>query len=421
MISLFPRYRIYKISELSAVILFDIITSLLFIPAKIVQLFRQRQLKDFSPNTIKKILVFRTDRIGDLVMTLPAFNILQKYYPNAKIDLVAGEWNRDILKRFKAADGTTFWNPSWISRGNESDSFFSLVRKAFGLRKIKYDLAIDFSSDIRINILIWITGAKRRIGYSDSGGAVFLTKTIKEKGIHRVEQNFEPLKAIGAFKKDKIPSLEGIIPFPNISSAELSRLFSKAGYKNLKNFVIIHPWGGRLVKTWNADKYASLAVEISDQLGLRVILTGSAQDKALCSEIAKKSGGKALSVAGKYNMEQMMMLMKATRLFISPDTGPMHIAVALGIPTITLFGPSDTKKYAPYGNPKLHGVVKPKTIDCLHCNKIRKPPRTCFINGVSICMDAISVEAVFKECVLLLKTQIKDSENGISEKRRKTK
>jgi lipopolysaccharide heptosyltransferase II len=418
--SLIPRYRIYKIGELSAVILFDIITCILLLPAKLLHLFKRKSLLHFSHDNLKKILIFRTDRIGDLVMTLPAISLLRKHFPHSQVHLVTGEWNQDIVKHFKGADKIFYWNPSWISRGNKSDSFIHLVRKAFDLRKSKYDLAIDFASDIRINILMWITGAKRRIGYSDSGGGAFLTKTTKERGIHRVEQNLEPLRAIGVVKQNTIPSLEGMIKFPAISKTKLSSVYAKAGIRNLKDFVIIHPWGGRLVKTWNVDKYAALAVEITNKLGLNVLLTGDIQDKTFCSEIEKKSGGVAHNLAGKNNLEELMSLMKSARLFISPDTGPMHIAVALGIPTVTLFGPSDPVKYAPYGNPKSHRIVTPRKIDCLHCNKIRKPPRRCMKDGISLCMDAITVQSVYKECQILSDTFLKRSKGGISQKERKT-
>ena len=393
-----PRYRIYKAGELAAVILFDLITNILFIPAKLIRFFRKKILRFYSQEKIKKIVVFRTDRIGDLVMTLPALKALRLRFPDSAIHLIAGEWNKGILKYIRTIDKTFIWNPSWISRNRRSDSFFSLFKKAISLRKSKYDLAIDFTSDIRINILMWLTGAERRIGYSDSGGAAFLTHIIKEKSLHRVDQNMEPIKALYMNETAPKPVLEGMLEIDNGSENIISKLLSDKRSAVLRRYVIIHPWGGRLIKTWNVDKYAELASRIDSELKCKIILTGGTDDKKICAAITEKGNGKILDTSGRLSLEQTMSLIKRSQLFISPDTGPMHIAVALNVPTITLFGPSDPVKYAPYGDRKRHCIITPRNFECLHCNKIRKPPKRCIRNGVSVCMDAITVEKVFIEC-----------------------
>jgi ADP-heptose:LPS heptosyltransferase len=399
---LFPRYRIYKLRELLAIVSFDIATHILLAPLKIFHLYIRKQLRDYSKDKIRKILIFRTDRIGDLVMTLPAIKLLRERYPEAKLHLVTGRWNEPILNYVKYFDLIHFWSPSWISRGEESDSFLRLCLRVIKIRKEQYDLSIDFTSDVRINLLMWLSGAKRRIGYSDSGGGAYLTETVEDRGIHRVEQNMEPLKTLGIAEKDYVPKLEGTIQFESGIGKTLGDFDGKNINGNITQYIIIHPWGGRPVKTWRMEKYAGLAKIIREKFKIDIILTGSRQDNGLCESIKEKRGIGVLNLAGKFTFEQMMSAMKSALVFISPDTGPMHIAVALGVPTVTLFGPSDPAKYGPYGDRKLHRVIVSKDISCLHCNKIRKPPGRCFKDGISICMDAISVEDVFKECMALL-------------------
>ena len=415
---LFPRYRIYRLRELLAIVSFDIVTYILLAPLKIFHLYLGNRLRDYSKDKIRKILIFRTDRIGDLVMTLPAIKLLRERYPEAKLHLVAGRWNEPILNYVKYFDLIHFWSPSWISRGEESDSILRLCSRAIQIRKEQYDLSIDFTSDVRINLLMWLSGAKKRIGYSDSGGGAFLTETVEDGGIHRVEQNMEPLKTLGIVEKDYVPKLEGTIQFENGIGKTLGAFDGKDINGNITQYIIIHPWGGRPVKTWRMEKYAGLAKMIREKLKIDIIITGSGQDYALCEAIKEKSGISVLNLAGKLTFEQMMRAMKSALVFISPDTGPMHIAAALGAPTVTLFGPSDPAKYGPYGDPKLHRVVVPKDIECLHCNKIRKPPERCFKDGISLCMEAISVEDVFKECKALLDSTGKRRGIGIPKKRR---
>jgi ADP-heptose:LPS heptosyltransferase len=397
---LIPRYRIYRFSELLAILLFDIVSHIIFIPIKIYHLFITKRLRNYSKDKIRKILIFRTDRIGDLVMTLPAVKLLREKYPKSELHLIAGKWNEPVLGYIKYFDRVSFWSPSWISRGEESDSFLRLCIRAIGLRSEKYDLSIDFTSDVRINLLMWLCGAKRRIGYSDSGGGAFLTDTIEDRGIHRVEQNIEPLKKLGIINKGYVPKLEGTIQF-------------EGHIGNIAKCIIIHPWGGRPVKTWRMEKYAELAEMIREKTKEDIILTGSRQDYDLCEAIKKKCGKGILNLARKLTFEEMMSTMKSSLVFISPDTGPMHIAVALGTPTVTLFGPSDPANYRPYGDSKLHRVVVPGDIKCVHCNRIRKPPKKCFKDGISLCMDAISVEDVFKECKTLLDSLEKGRRSGI--------
>lgn len=383
----FPRYRIYRFRELLAILLFDILSHIFLIPAKIYHVFIKKRLRDYSENKIRKILIFRTDRIGDLVMTLPAVELLREKYPRSDFHLIAGKWNEPVLKYIKVFDRIDIWSPSWISRGEASDSFFQLFKRATKLRKAKYDLAIDFTSDIRINLLMWLSGAKRRIGYSDSGGGALLTETVEELGIHRVKQNFELLKKLGIHENKRKPNLEGTIQFDKSIKQ--------------KKIVIIHPWGGRPVKTWKTEKYAELAKMIHEKLKINVMLTGSERDYDLCGKIKEGSGAGVSNMAGRLSFEEMMKTIKSAMIFISPDTGPMHIATALGTPTVSLFGPSDAAKYGPYGDPKIHRVVVSKDAKCLFCNKIRKPPLKCFKDGVSLCMDAIRVEDVFNECKAL--------------------
>jgi ADP-heptose:LPS heptosyltransferase len=397
---LIPRYRIYRFSELLAILLFDIVSHIIFIPVKIYHLFITKRLRNYSQDKIRKILIFRTDRIGDMVMTLPAVKLLREKYPKSELHLIAGKWNEPILGYIKYFDRISFWSPSWISRGEESDSFLRLCTRAIGLRREKYDLSIDFTSDVRINLLMCLCGVKRRIGYSDSGGGAFLTGTIEDRGIHRVEQNIEPLKKLGIIEKEYVPKLEGTIQF-------------ESHIGNITKFIIIHPWGGRPVKTWRMEKYAGLAEMIREKMKIDIILTGSGQDYDLCEAIREKCGTSVSNLAGKLTFKQMMSSIKSSLVFISPDTGPMHIAVALGTPTVTLFGPSDPAKYGPYGDSKLHRVVVPRNIKCVHCNRIRKPPKRCFKDGISLCMDAISVEDVFKECKTLLGSLKRRSKSGI--------
>ncbi|MBN2135984.1 MAG: glycosyltransferase family 9 protein [Acidobacteria bacterium] len=364
---------------------------------------RKKKIRDYSAERIKKILIFRTDRMGDLIMTLPAMKQLREYYKDSEIVLVSGIWNEEIIKRTSFQDSVLFWNPSWISRGEGSHSFINLCLKAWKLRKSGFDLAVDFTSDVRINILMFLSGAKRRVGYYDGGGGALLTEVIEEKNGHRVEQNLSLVsKLVDMDIKNQI-SLEGLIDVDDKECEKLKiQLFADNKINSAKGYIIVHPWGGRPVKTWNISGYRELLSKLIAEKKKTVIITGGKGESSFIEEICNGIDG-VINLAGKLNLAELICLIKGSALFISPDTGPMHLAVALGTKSITLFGPSDIKKYAPYGYESKHHVITAAGMDCLYCNKIRKPPKRCFTKGVAKCMLAIKSEEVFNTAKKILK------------------
>lgn len=133
-----------------------------------------------------------------------------------------------------------------------------------------------------------------------------------------------------------------------------------------------------------------------------ILVTGGEGEREFGGRITENLAG-VTNLVGKLKLEEMIYLLGGSSLFISPDTGPMHLAVALGIKTLTLFGPSDIKKYAPYGNGPRHIVAQPESMECLNCNRIRRPPKKCFTGGVSNCMRSIRVE----DCIDKIESLIK--------------
>ncbi len=397
--SFIPRYRIYSPWELVAVILFDLLTNIIFIPLKLIHVFRKKSLRDYSPDKVKKILVFRTDRMGDFIMTLPALRQLEKRYNGSDITYVTGSWNRVIAEHSSVKGRMVYRNPSWISRGEGSESFFSLCRFALSLRRERYDLALDFTSDIRINILMFLSGARKRLGYNDGGGGALLTDRAEELGLHRVEQNLVLLRRLNIDFTET--SLEGYVTPPKSSSEDLKRLLKSYVSSPAQRFILLHPWGGRPVKTWSPERYIELIRMLKKEYSeLDIFITGAEGEKKFCDKIAEEAG--IVSLAGKVSLREMMVLLDGCELFISPDTGPMHLAVAMGVNTVTLFGPSDVVKYAPRGPGEKHPVVEAVDMSCLHCNKIRKPPAKCIKDGVSVCMRAITPGMVLAACRKIL-------------------
>ncbi len=183
-------------------------------------------------------------------------------------------------------------------------------------------------------------------------------------------------------------------------------LLSKNGVGEGETIVALHPGSGAAVKLWTAEGFARVGNELARMYGCRIIVTGSAAERGLASEIARLilDAGNAcvpLVLAGETSLAQLATVFKRCRLVIGVDSGAMHLAVAAGAPTIHLFGPSDHVAFGPYGDAKMHRVVR-ATMPCSPCGRLDS---TCGKTGVSDCMAAITPQQVIAQAMGILATR----------------
>jgi ADP-heptose:LPS heptosyltransferase len=343
-----------------------------------------------DPGSARRILAVRLDRLGDLLMTLPALKELRRLAPGAEIELAVGSWNEEIARGLPFVDRLRIVDaPSsaWGKRARWRDAARAIRDGGTP------DLAIEFQGDVRSIVLMARTGAGLRAGYGDTGGDYLLTHVgLWDEARSWYRQNVELL---GVFFPGK-PLSETIEPYNFLLSEDRrvgGEVMDRLGLKR-RPFIGIHPSAGRAIKQWEVEKFAALADRLVEATSGTVILTGSASDRELVEEVAARSKSRPETLIGGVGLRGFAALLERLDLFVSGDTGPMHLADAVACPGVAIFGPSDPRRYRPESSATLTVVRNP--LYCSPCNMIRKPPAECARLEAPECVSTITVDQVLQ-------------------------
>lgn len=354
-----------------------------------------------DPASIHEVLVLRLDRIGDVIMSLPALADLRAALPRARIRLAVGRWSADIA-RAAPVDEVLVWSAPWVGRASEgADRFGDLARRALSLRKEGLDLALDLQGDVRAAVLMRLTGARRRVGYANTGGGWLLTDVVPlDETLSWVEQNRRAVTAV-------LGAAAGA-PVDLLTAEERGfgrRLVADLGLASRRPLVAIHPSGGRAVKQWDVGRWADIAVRLQREFHATILLTGSEADRPLTAELSRRLPFRPVDLTGRLSLRETVALLAELDLFLSPDTGTMHAACAVGTPSVSVFGPSDPARYFSGGRGESgarHVVVR-ADLWCAPCNLVRKPPAECDDGAPPECLRRVEVDDVHREAARLLR------------------
>lgn len=354
-----------------------------------------------------EILLLRLDRIGDVLMSLPAIHALREALPAAKIRLAVGEWSREIAVD-APVDEVLVWSAPWVGRRDEgAASLAALFQAARSRRAMRPDLAIDLQGDSRAMWLMAASGARARVGYANTGSAGLLTTVADlNEDVSFVEQNYLAVEAaLGRLVPRK--------PFRWLDearrargSAFLAARLAEAGLRPQGPLIGIHPGAGRHIKEWPIERFVDLGRRLVQEKRAVLIVTGSAGEADKARSIAESVPGAALNLSGQLKLGAFAEAMSALDAFISCDTSAMHFACAIGLPSISIFGPSDPGRYFSgsdqgFGSGQKHVALAP-TLWCSPCNLIRRPPEECDAAPAPECLAQITTDAVFEAMVGLL-------------------
>ncbi len=316
---------------------------------------------------IKRILFIRPGGIGDAVLLLPAIDALKSRFPDSDIDILCEKRNAEIFRLSNVIDNIYLYD-----RG--LDLFRSL--------KNKYDVVIDTEQWHRLSAVVaYLSGATIRIGFDTNERAKLFTHRIPyshgDYEVYSFLHLIEPLiDGSCDFKADE--------PFINIKNDVASHLQDEL--KNKDRVIAIFPGASVMERRWGGDKFGAVAKILSDK-GYDIIILGSDADRA-DDERIKKHAGNCVDLAGRTNLRDIAAVLKKSRLLITADSGLMHIAYAVGTPTVSLFGSGIEKKWAPEG--KGHVVIN-KNLGCSPCTRFGYTPHC---KRDVECLSLISVEDV---------------------------
>lgn len=346
------------------------------------------------PAAPKRILVLRLERIGDLLMTLPALADLQSFAPGAEIDLVVGSWNVDMARAIVPVSHVIPLDAVWLSRDGKGRGVPSLLRSARGWRATNYDLAMNFEPDIRGNLITAASGAAWTAGYRSGGGGAALDLALDFDPRRHTTDNARQL--VAAVFNSSVPAEQPpALIVPSDAHQSAARWLTNAA----PPVIGVHVGAGRAIKQWPPERFAEVARRLVDYSDATIVLSGSAADRALVDTVkAALPASRVIDVVGQVELLTLAGLVERYDLLITGDTGPMHLAVAVGTPVVAVFGPSDPARYAPRG--RFDRVVR-VDLPCSPCNRIRRPPSRC-VGHTPDCLAAITVQDVVRAAVSVL-------------------
>jgi heptosyltransferase II len=342
--------------------------------------------KNLPKKGINSILIRGTNWIGDAIMTLPAIASVRATFPHANIAVLAKPLVADIYKYFADVNEVIIYKSKY-------DNAIGVLLLAQKLRKRKFDAAILLQNAIEAAIIALFAGIPLRAGYNSDSRGVLLTHSIhrnKEiKKVHQVDYYLEMVKALGCVSIDKEIHME-----TKINRADARAVLDKYIPNNKKSLVGIAPgatYGP--AKRWLPERFAAIAAEIAGDYSCRIILLGGKSDVETAQEVEQHAATGLINLAGKTTLHEAIYLISQCRLFISNDSGLMHIAGALNIPTIAIFGSTNPATTSPAGN---QSVIIRQEVPCSPCLK-----ETCPTDFR--CMKLISVENVLTAAQKFLK------------------
>ncbi|MDH4161642.1 MAG: lipopolysaccharide heptosyltransferase II [Nitrospirota bacterium] len=336
---------------------------------------------------MERILIIKLSAIGDVVQTLPALEAIKRALPDSRIDWVVEEAAAGILEGHPLIDRLLVSRrKTWFRLLKRPNTFLQGSRELKNfiseLKKVRYDMAIDFQGLLKSGIVMGLARADRKIGYAGSRefSSLFLNERLPAYDIerHALERYLDIARYLGAVD----PSSVCVLPI-DLEKKLIRERLSIAVSKN-ERIVVLNPMARWQTKLWPEEKFSQLADRLISERRAAVIFTGSTNDREVIDRIMGMMKRRALNWAGDTTLKELAALASIADLFITTDTGPMHLAAAAGGRVLALFGPTAPWRTGPFGSG--HKVVR-KGLDCSPCYQ-----RSCRIDGR--CMTSLSVDDV---------------------------
>lgn len=318
----------------------------------------------------KNILIVKPSSLGDVVHTLPLLKDLRMGFPDARISWLIKRQYEGIL------EGNPYLNEiiPWEWDG------FGLIKK---LKESRFDLVIDVQGLFRSGFAAFLSGAHERIGFRNARelSPIFYTKrvSVPTMDIHAVDR----YRLITDYLGIKQYSTDFTIIIDEQEKEHVEKLLFESGVKDGDILVMVNPSGRWQSKRWGIGKFASLCDVLNSEYGVKTVIIGGPEDTRTSCEVKDLMKTVPIITAGKTTIKGLVVLLSKAKVLVTNDSGPMHIAAALNVPVVAIFGPTDPVRTGPYG--KGHIVVR-KEMPCSPCFK-----KYC---RDLLCMEEISVEDV---------------------------
>lgn len=335
---------------------------------------------------LRRILVVRTDRLGDMVLTLPLIQEISRQVPDARIDVMCKPYTAPLLERHPAISGIT--TVDYAAPGG----WRTVVRN---IRASRYDAAVVVHPTSKDTLAVMAAGVPVRVGNGYRWYSFLYNRPVffhrSEAARHELEYNLLYLKGLGLECPNPAPT-----PHVPLLDSDVSAARELLGEVADGSYVVIHPGSGGSSLNWPTAYYSELAAWLAKETGRTVVTTGGQEEASEAEEVAWAAGG--FSVAGRTNFGALLGVLAGAGLFVSGNTGPMHLAAALGGPVVALFSPlksGSPVRWRPVGGPAR--VLTPPNLACDKC-----PGEKCADYN---CTERITVENAFRTALELLASE----------------
>ena len=334
----------------------------------------------------KSVLIIRMDHLGDVLAATALPKVIKESLSGCRVIFLTASWAAPLLENNPFIDEILIYDAPWFSkkRYKKNSKSFSFHRVIKTLKNKKIDAGMGLRGDLRENWIMALAGIKERIGYGITGGGFFLTKEVAYRhDAHESEHQKDLLGALGL----KVDSLEPSIYLSDDERAHFEKRLEPLGLAGDKNFICLLLGSGAPSKDWpasNVDEFIKLFV--GHFPAYRIILVGSS--RRISDQLKTGSNERVLNLVGETSLRELCLLIKKSKFFIGPESGPTHVASVLGVPTLFLY--SGTNDYERWKPPQEAAMVLRHHVPCSPCEST-----ICRVEGHP-CMDKILPEEVLK-------------------------
>jgi len=347
---------------------------------------RSRKWLDHA--AVKRILIRATNWVGDAVMSLPALEAVSDIFPDAAITVFAKPWVVPIYKAHPGVDHVLVYHKD----GRGVKNLKTMMRAIIEIRRQRFDLAILFQNAFEAALLSYLGGVKFRLGYNTDGRGLLLTHAVMRDSrilnIHQTEYYLSILRAMGWEARSRNPRIT--VSREDIKTA--GELLESLHVQREDFLVGLSPgaiYGG--AKRWPEERFARIGDLAAENWGAKIIIMGTPKEQEIAQGVCEMMTRKPINLCGKTNLGRAIGVISLCRFFVTNDSGLMHIAAALGIPTVAIFGSTDAVTTSPKG-PRTR-IVR-REVECSPCLKKECPTD-------HRCMLSIDPEEVWREMNVL--------------------
>ena len=350
-----------------------------------------------EPDRVRRILIRANNWIGDVVMISPAVRAIREHFRQARIAILAKRWVLDALRGSPTFDDLIEYDSEGAHRGP-----VGRLRLARPLRRQRFDLAVLFQKAFDAAAIAVLAGARLRVGYATDRRSMLLTHALAPPpaDTHHVDAFLGLARALGCPVGDPRPFFHLDAPARDAASA----ILGGAGSPDRSPLVALHPGASKEPRAWHPERFGILGRRVAEQAGARVALLGAPGEREILERtMTPIPPERRLLLPLDLSIKVVGAILERSDLFVGSDSGPMHVAAALGVPTVGIFGPGSPARTAPVGPPG-RVVVIGKGYPCSPCRQefFRECPPSP--SGKPFCLEEIRVEEVEEASLRLLRS-----------------